>query len=443
MLLWALATVAFGWAVKSKVAGEDRSGHFGNLAVEVASFPDLVTDVLGQVAGYATGDYKDAELRVEREANADYSDFETLPESAGIDVQGPLLKVHQGHVVPGWRMLAGTFTVDGHLENAILLLSPELKIVKRWILEETPVDGVEPRPKYRKFVHGVQMLADGSVIFTYDGSISLQRIDSCGKRLWSTGGEFNHAVTLNEARDAVWTFRGFTTIAEVSVDDGRVIRTIPVEDIIAANPTTDILEVRRLHDNDLNVNSRNTQGKWLYDPFHLNDVEPLPSAIADRFKDFAAGDLLISARSLNLLFVIDPDTLRIKWWRAGMTERQHDPDWLPTGEILILNNRMSRDYSELVAIDPATYKRRVLFDGRKNGFYTRIRGKHELYPDGHQAISSPQQGRAFEVDRDGNVALEVVNPKPGSDTQNYVISEMQWFPLNALDVENWQCPPAT
>ena len=443
LLLWALGTVGFGWAIRSKLAGAGQSGYFGEFALAIASFPNLATDVILQLVDDATGDYKDAELLVRREANADYSDFEPVPLAAGIDVQRPLLKVGPGSLAPGWRMLAGAFVVDGSMENAVLLLSPELKIVKRWVLDEVPVDGWKPRPKHLKFVHGVELLPDGSLIFTFDGSVSLQRIASCGNRLWATGGEFNHSVMLNEAGDAVWTFSGLRDIAEVSVADGSVLRRITVDDIIAANPTTDILGGRLLHDNDINVNSRNTDGKWFYDPFHFNDVEPLPSAIADRFPGFDAGDLLISARSLNLLFVMDPQTLHIKWWRAGMTQRQHDPDWLPSGEILVFNNRMSRDYSELVAINPTTLARREVFDGRTNDFYSRIRGKHQQYPDGHRVISSPQQGRAFELDPHGDLALVLVNPKPGSDSDNYVISEMQWFPLDALDVANWQCPPAS
>ncbi len=56
-------------------------------------------------------------------------------------------------------------------------------------------------------------------------------------------------------------------------------------------------------------------GQW-----HANDAEPLPKEYADAFPQFDAGDLLISFRNINLVFVASPTTGEIKWcrgWSAG------------------------------------------------------------------------------------------------------------------------------
>jgi hypothetical protein len=441
-LFWLLFTVAFGWAVKSTLAGSERSGTLGKAAVAIASFPTLAKDVVSEMIGFASGDYKDEQIGVRREKGADYSGFTPPQMAPGINMESLLLRAAPGAVTPGWRVLSGAFQIDGDIENAVLLLSPDLEIVRKWVLEEIPVGEVEPRPKHRKFVHGVEMLPDGSVIFTFDGSISLQKFNACGAREWIAPGAYHHAVTLDDTGQTVWSFIDSgpdAKIAQVSVADGTVVRQISVTDIIAANPMTDILEIRKIHQNDISGNSRNTTGKWMFDPFHFNDVEPLPAAIADRFEGFEAGDLLISARSLNLVFVIDPETLEIRWWRAGAVQRQHDPDWLPNGQIMIFNNRMSRDFSEIVTIDPKTMARTVRLDGRDHDFYTRIRGKQQLLGNGTLQVTSPQQGRAFEVDRTGKVVLELVNTKPDSGDTNYVVSDLKWLPPDYFAKDAWTC----
>jgi len=438
-LLWGLLTISFGWAVRSTLLGSDRSGKLGELAVDVAGFPTQVKDVIVQLSGYAFGEYQDEELRVRREADDDYSAFEPIPFRNEPAADGLLMHANRERMVPGWRLIAGAFHVEGTVENAVVLLSPELEVVRTWVLDEIPVGDQQPRPKYRKFVHGVEILPDGSLVFTFDGSVSLQRVGACGERQWAVPGKFSHAVTLDETAETVWTFENENAV-QIRVADGREFRRITPEEIIASNPTIDILQIRRVFSTDHVENSRNTPGKWLFDPLHYNDVDPLPSALVDRFPGFEAGDLLLSARSPNLVYVLDPDTLKVKWWRIGAVQRQHDPDWLADGRIMVFNNRMGRDYSEIVTLDPETFERTTLFDGRRNDFYTRIRGKSQMLADGTLVVSSPQQGRAFEVASDGETVFEVVNVKPSDDTFNYVISEMRWLPLDYFDLENWECP---
>ena len=83
------------------------------------------------------------------------------------------------------------------------------------------------------------------------------------------------------------------------------------------------------------------------------------------------------------------------------------PDWLPNGKISIFNNNMHRGVSNIVEIDPKTYKQRVVYDGKNEGFYTWMRGKHERLEGGHIALSSPQQGRVFEVNLEERSSLDL------------------------------------
>lgn len=426
LLLGALFTMVFGWSVKNTLAGNDPSGYLGRAAVAIASFPTTVKSVFTDIKVDTVG--KDETIRVPR-TRTDLTNFVTINAQHGLDVKGLVMRANMAELstVPGWRILIGAFTIDGEVKNAALALSPELEITRIWLLTEDAIGNKKPRPPHRKFIHGFDIMDDGSVIFSFDGGISLQRFDMCGSRIWAVGAEFHHTVTLDDSQEFVWTLVN-SSLAKIATANGEIIQLISMDDIIAANPTIDILEIRKQDESDLGGNSRNTHEKWLGDYFHLNDVDPLPAALSSLFDGFEEGDLLVSVRSLNLIFVVAPDTLKVKWWRTGATKRQHDPDWGRTGEITVLDNRMSRDYSRIVSIAPASYRTDVVFDGRRNNFYTRIRGKHQFTENGTLLITSSQEGRIFEVNPDGKVVLEIFNTKPGSDEFNYSFSQAIWLP---------------
>ena len=292
-------------------------------------------------------------------------------------------------------------------------------------------------------MHGFALLTDGSVIFSFIPGVTLQRVDACSRRVWSTQGSFHHAVSPANDENFVWALRDEPvnekvvneTIVRVAVATGEIVKRISVDDIVAANPTIDILQIKQRDDNWGNGNPRNKPEVWEYDPLHLNDVEELPATYAGRFDGFAAGDLLVSVRNLNLIFVIDPETLKVKWWHSGAWRRQHDTDWEPNGTISLLDNRLSRDYSRIVRITPFSNQVEVALDGRTNDFYTRIRGNHQFTAAGNLLVASTQQGRAFEVDRDGQSVFELYSTRPGSDEYNYPLSDAQWFALDSVDLE--------
>ena len=60
------------------------------------------------------------------------------------------------------------------------------------------------------------------------------------------------------------------------------------------------------------------------------------------FKDYNEGDLLISSRSLNSIFVLDPLNLKIKKIYIWFTTRQHDK--IGTKVILIIRHRTEWGY---------------------------------------------------------------------------------------------------
>ena len=162
--------------------------------------------------------------------------------------------------------------------------------------------------------------------------------------------------------------------------------------------------------------------------WHPNDIDPLPKELKKYYPDFNAGDLLVSLRSPNLVFILDQKTLKVKWWRQGLTRRQHDPDWNEKGTITIFNNNTNRGYSNITELNPVTYEYDIIVDGKTYNFYTWWRGNHQMMHNGGVLITSSDQGRVFEIDGEGNLVFEFLNNY--GKNQYLSISEARFLPKN-------------
>jgi hypothetical protein len=478
VLFMALGAVGLAWFVKRAILIEDES-LLGRAAIGIASFPTNVTKVVREVGRTASGEPDYRAIRAYPPGPLP-SDF--VPVQSALSGVGEGLLVRQGPATParGWRVIAGVLQVNGSLQTSAVLLSPDLQIVHYWpLVEDAPLD-VAYEPPLRKVPHGLGVFGDGSVIYTLDNGESLHRKDKCGRTIWAIPGHYHHTVTLDDTESTVWALleepwavsgryspttlddmeatawarreearalredvgddlAAGMKLVQVATADGNILRAFSIADIIAANPQIDIFELRLRHPQDTDGNEGGLTGRWLWDPIHLNDVDPLPQRLADKFPMFAAGDLLISAREINLLFVIDPASLKIKWWKVGATIRQHDPDWTADGSVRVFNNRMGRGFSEIKRIDPATGAMTAAVDGKGIDFYSRRRGNHQPLPDGGELIASTQQGRIIEVSPDGEVALEFYNRLSGERPLHTILSIAVFLPEGAFNPGDFQC----
>jgi hypothetical protein len=154
------------------------------------------------------------------------------------------------------------------------------------------------------------------------------------------------------------------------------------------------------------------------DPYHLNDVEMLRPEMAGAFPMFKAGDLLVSLRNLQSIFVLDGETQRIKWVMTGPFFGQHDPDFAPNGRIVMFDNRISGakpqlGYSKVIEVDPASRSVVWTYDGSDaEPLYSDIGGRVQPLPNGNLLVGEPQGGRVFELARDNDrstIVWEYVN----------------------------------
>ncbi len=304
----------------------------------------------------------------------------------------------------GFRLLFGAFDFEDSFWGA-LLIDPDGKLLNRWLLSTDQLP-LSTEPEYRKNMYGVDILPDGSIIFLMqETGGGIVKVDYCGKTMWTLNGVFHHTVSLTED-GKFWTFEGAQKdldhiLTLVDSATGKVVKRIDMKDVRQANPNTHIFDLQR----ELNVANA----------VHGNDIKPLPERLAADFPQFASGDLLVSFNTINLLFVLDPDTLAVKWWRVGPWDRQHDPDWNRGGYISVFSNnarshqRGINMHSNIIAIDPRTYKSRITLAGSKYDFYSSINGMHEIGEQGNVLVTSSTQGRIFEVNNNGKVVFDFVN----------------------------------
>lgn len=316
----------------------------------------------------------------------------------------PLVYLGKG-ALRGYRVIFGAFNFQQSLYGAILL-DPDGKVQNTWQITQNDLPWAH-QPDHLIFPHGFEVTRDGSIIVAYEKGTSLTKYDYCGRKQWQLEGGFHHSIDLFD-EETFWVWGNTVSrqvygheLMQLSVEDGSIVRRFSILDIIDANPDIDILGIRQI--------DSESGSTWAKDPFHYNDIDPLPEELAKHYPNFDAGDLLVSLRSINLVFVVDPHSLKVKWWRQGLARRQHDPDWNARGTITIYNNNMHRGHSSIIEVDPQSMERRTLIDGADYGFYSWMRGKHQELPDGSVLITSSQQGRVFEVAPNGTVTFDFHN----------------------------------
>jgi hypothetical protein len=228
----------------------------------------------------------------------------------------------------------------------------------------------------------------------------MARLDACGEVQWRLAEGTHHSIARaedgtfwvpgvsNEPRASSENYpNGFPGLGGTAVwvdrllrvsEDGTILQDINLLDILYRNgleryiPKVLGLEGQFPESDDVPT-----------DITHMNDIEPLSASMADEYPLFDAGDLVVSLRSLNLVFVVDPDTKTVKWHASDPFIYQHDPDFLGNGWIDVFDNNYDLTErgsmlggSRIIGLRPHTGTTEIWFPTqRSDPFYTGLRGK--------------------------------------------------------------------
>ena len=155
------------------------------------------------------------------------------------------------------------------------------------------------------------------------------------------------------------------------------------------------------------------------DPTHINSVFELGEnrwfeAGDGRFKP---GNILISARNLNTVFIVEKATGEIVWKHSDGLDYQHEAQMVPEGVpgeglIVVFNNgtkdRNAYRRSEIRAIQPLTGQ--VVWSYWDETFFTTVAGTQQVLPNGNLLITSSEGGRVFEITPEKQKTWEWIPP---------------------------------
>ncbi|WP_420587426.1 arylsulfotransferase family protein [Ruegeria sp.] len=331
--------------------------------------------------------------------------------------QDHVARIDANNMQPGVTMLVSVF--DGRLTARLYGMDGA-------VLHEWPVDFFElaqgnAAHRFHALIHGAQLLPNGDLLANLDGQ-GTYRISPCGEVIWKNDSRAHHALTL-DGSGGFWVpiyVDKYTADTLVPYGDGYHFDAIARFDLETGQQTDFVDLVQVLTDNGLEgmMAIRQTPD----DVAHLNDVDILSSEMADAFPDFDAGDLLLSFRKFNQIWVLDGESHQLKWYITGPMIGQHDPDFQSDGTITLFDNRSggkpdaaygfrgNRGGSRILRIDPVSRDVTTVFDGSgEEAFYSLYRGKHQILENGNILLAETDRGRAFEVTPDGNVVWEVIN----------------------------------
>ncbi|MEQ8966243.1 MAG: arylsulfotransferase family protein [Azospirillaceae bacterium] len=261
--------------------------------------------------------------------------------------------------------------------------------------------------------------------------LGLVKVDRDSRLLWSYPGAVHHDLEvapdgriftltqeiLTEPRPGFEALGAPLIVDHVTIlsPDGAEVERIPLIDAFADSPFAEALVLLQSDRTSLAAG----------DVMHANAIDVLDRAEAAVLPFAEPGQILLSLRSIDALALLDPRQRRITWMMTGSWRRQHDPDILPDGRILLFDNRgglAGGATSRVVEIDPATGGVVWAYDGEPDRpLWSAIRSAQERLANGNTLITESDAGRILEVTRTGAIAWDFRSPfrRTGRDGAPY------------------------
>ena len=148
-----------------------------------------------------------------------------------------------------------------------------------------------------------------------------------------------------------------------------------------------------------------------------------------------AGAVLLSVRNVDRISCIDPASGEEFWtWGFGELDRQHHATATSRRTILLFDNGPSRGSSRVMEVDPQTGD--IVWEFSSPDFFTPTRGAVQVQPNGNYLITESEDGRVFEINRQGELLWEFFAPRTAADpTTRPTIYRFDRYPMSLFPPE--------
>ncbi len=308
------------------------------------------------------------------------------------------------------------------------LIDMEGRVVHSWRLAFADVWLEAPHVRgYRKdalfYWRRAHLFPNGDLLVVYESpdlspnGVGLARIDRDSKLLWKVDERARHDIAVDDKGFAYalgseigrerYPGLGMLTppflkesVVKIS-PDGKVVGRWPIIDAFRDSPFAPVL-------------LRMADGRGRGDFTHANTVAYVDARTAARFPFAAEGQLLISLREMDVIAVLDPREGRIVWSMEGPWHRQHEPQFLDNGNMLIFDNAGHigpGGRSRVVEFEPLTGRTVWTYTGtREDPLHSPALGSQQRLQNGNTLITESHNGRAIEVTPDGRIVWEYRHP---------------------------------
>lgn len=324
-------------------------------------------------------------------------------------------------------------------EHKAYLIDMEGKVVHSWEKkfseiwpEQKHIPNEALTPDNMIVWRGLYLYPNGDLLAVYNATLTptghgLVKLDKDSNVIWAYADTAHHFVDVGEDG------RVYTLTLDIQIDgidgvdklnfpvmndkvaileaDGTPVKSISILKALGTSPYFKDVVDYLSREERLDISMSTGQGG---DLLHSNTIRYITKAQAENHPIFKEGQLLLSFRTLDMLAMLDPEAETITWAMRGFFRAQHSPEILPNQNIILFDNQGPQspvDVSRVMEFDPVTGKIVWSYTGsEKEPFYSWIRSHVDPLPNGNVLVTSMQNGRLFEVTREGEIVWEFFSP---------------------------------